>query len=84
MSEQKQEQVPSLLAQLKQQHAMFTMQRDQAQANLNQLIGAIYACEVMIKKHEDAETKPEPANENQGAINDGEVDERKEEQATQE
>ncbi len=42
----------SLLDQLKMQHGQFVQQRDLAQNNLNQLIGAIYACEVMIQKHE--------------------------------
>lgn len=43
----------SFLDGLKQQHQGFIFQRDQAQVNLQQLIGAIYACEVMIKNHEE-------------------------------
>lgn len=57
MSDEKQEVAPvvSLIDQLKMQHAAFVFQRDQANVNLQQLVGAIYACEVMIKKHEEAE-----------------------------
>lgn len=60
MSEEKQE-VPvlSMLDQLKQQHANFVAQRDFAQNNLNQLLGAIFACDLMIKKFEDEEVKKE-------------------------
>lgn len=55
MSDEKQEVAPvvSLIDQLKMQHAAFVYQRDQANVNLQQLVGAIYACEVMIKKHEE-------------------------------
>lgn len=42
-----------IFEQLKQQYAAFCSQRDQANINLQQLVGAIYACEVMIKKHEE-------------------------------
>lgn len=47
----------SLLDQLKNQHAQFLQQREMAQNNLNQLIGAIYASDLIIKKHEDDATK---------------------------
>jgi hypothetical protein len=53
----------SLLDQVRQQHSSFIMQRDQAQINLNQLIGAIYACDLMIKKHEDDAKKQDVSNE---------------------
>jgi chaperonin cofactor prefoldin len=43
----------SLLDQLKQQLQQFITQRDQVHANFNQLVGAIFATEQMIKKHED-------------------------------
>lgn len=58
MSVEKQE-VPqlSLLDQLKLQRAQFNAQKDLTQNNLNQLVGAIFACDEMIKKHEDAEAK---------------------------
>lgn len=46
-----------ILMQLQEQRAQFIQKRDFAQNNLNQLIGAIYACEVMIKLHEDEATK---------------------------
>lgn len=73
MSEAKQE-VPvlSLLDQLRQQHAAFIQQKDIAQNNLNQLVGAIFACDLMIKKHEAEEAKKgdqgngEAINEEQG------------------
>lgn len=45
----------SLLDQLKMQRAQFSMQKDLAQNNLNQLVGAIFACDEMIKKHEEVE-----------------------------
>lgn len=47
----------TLLDELKQELQKFVNQRDQAQVNLQQLIGAIYACEIMIKKHEDEAVK---------------------------
>ncbi len=40
----------NLLAQFRQQHAAFVQQRDQAQVNFQQLVGAIFACEQMIAK----------------------------------
>lgn len=40
----------SYLDQLKEQHKTFCSQRDQTQNNLQQLVGAIYACEMMIDK----------------------------------
>jgi hypothetical protein len=60
MSEEKQE-VPvlSLLEQMRQQHANFVSQKEFAQNNLNQLLGAIFACDLMIKKFEDEEVKKE-------------------------
>ena len=42
---------------------MFKAQRNQAEVNLQQLIGAIYACELMIKKHEEENNKTQ-LNEN--------------------
>lgn len=42
----------SYLDQLKEQHKAFCAQRDLAQNNLQQLVGAIYACEMMIAKME--------------------------------
>lgn len=50
--------VISLLDQLKLTHADFVKQRDSTQQNLNQLVGAVYACEIMIQKHlDDSATK---------------------------
>ena len=56
----------SLLDQLRQQHAQFAQQRDLAQTNLNQLIGAVYACEMMIKKHEAEDSQKGLSRENLG------------------
>ena len=58
MSVEKQE-VPqlSLLDQLKLQRAQFNAQKDLAQTNLNQLVGAVFACDIMIKKFEEEEAK---------------------------
>lgn len=67
----------SLLDQLRLQHASFVQQKDFAQNNLNQLVGAIYACEIMIKKHEDEASKQQPA----GDQENGEADSEQEEQA---
>lgn len=69
----------SLLDQLKQQHAAFVQQKDIAQNNLNQLVGAIYACELMIKKHQ-AEAAQELSQEKPGETN-GEADKQEQEQA---
>ncbi len=57
MAEEKKEvsQELSLLDELKQQHTLFCTQRDQAQINLQQLIGAIYSIELVIKKIEEKE-----------------------------
>ncbi len=45
----------SLLDQFKQQHAQFIHQKELAQANLNQLVGAMHACQIMIDKYEAQE-----------------------------
>jgi len=63
----------SYLDQLKEQHKMFCLQRDQTQSNLQQLVGAIYAVEVMIGKIE-SET---------GVDKDVKTDEPKTEQASE-
>ena len=54
MSEEKKD-VPqlSMLDQLKQQHAQFVAQREFTLSNLNQIVGAIHACEMLIKKFSD-------------------------------
>lgn len=81
MSEEKME-VPqiSLLDQLKVQRAQFSAQKELAQNNLNQLVGAIYACDVMIKKHEDEAAKQQSA----GGQGNGETDSEAEEQTPEE
>ncbi len=43
-----------LLAKLKEQHEQFVAQHNQGQINLQQLAGAIFACENLIKRHEEA------------------------------
>jgi hypothetical protein len=53
MSEEKKE--LSLLDELKAEQAQYLQQRDLHQANLNQVIGAIYAVEQTIKKIEAKE-----------------------------
>lgn len=75
MSEEKME--LGFCDQLKQQHHMFCVQRDQAQVNLQQLVGAIYACEQMIKKYEESEQPKESV----GDQGNGQVDEQAEEQS---
>lgn len=42
-----------LLESLKKQHQSFIQQRDNAQFQFQQLIGAVVACEMMIKDHEE-------------------------------
>lgn len=64
----------SYLEQLKEQHKTFCAQRDQTQNNLQQLVGAIYAIELMVAKLESAI----------GAETDVKIDEPKTEQAAQE
>jgi len=72
MSDEKQEVAPvvSLIDQLKMQHASFVFQRDQANVNLQQLVGAIYACEVMIKKHEEEARKELPKEDEKEELSD--------------
>jgi hypothetical protein len=62
----------SLLEQLKLQRAQFAAQKDLAQNNINQLIGALFACDEMIKKHEDEAAK-ELSQENLGDQGNGEA-----------
>jgi hypothetical protein len=83
MSVDKQE-VPqmSLLDQLKMQRAQFSAQKELAQNNLNQLVGAIFACDEMIKKHEEDAKKQEVSD--QGDQGNGEAHEQGTEQAPQE
>lgn len=56
MADEKQEvaRVVSLIDQLKMQHTSFVFQRDQTNVNLQQLVGAIFACEALLKQHEEA------------------------------
>ena len=74
MSVEKQE-IPqlSMIDQLKMQHAQFSAQKDAAQTNLNQLVGAIYATELTIKKLE-AEAAKELSQENLGDTENVEAD----------
>ncbi len=43
----------SLLENVVEKRANFVQQKDMLQTNLQQLIGAIFACDVLIKEHED-------------------------------
>lgn len=81
MSVEKQE-VPqlSLLDQLTLQRAQFNAQKDLAQTNLNQLVGAVFACDEMIKRHEE-EARKELPKEPQGDESNGQADEQEQEQA---
>jgi hypothetical protein len=65
-----------ILQKYKEQRLQFMQQRDLAQSNLNQLIGAIYACDIMIKIHEDQVAKQE----SQGDEGNGETESKQEEQ----
>jgi hypothetical protein len=47
--------VLSFCERLKLQHSNFVQQRDLAINNFNQLVGAIHACELMIKQFEEVE-----------------------------
>jgi hypothetical protein len=85
-----------LIIQYQQQLASFKQQRDIAKVNLEQLNGAIFACEHMIKQYEESakQTLIDPAleagklenpltpNENLGEINDGQVNDESEKQAS--
>ena len=83
MSEEKQEvATPNILEQFKQQHAQFVTQREIALNNYNQLLGAIAASELMIKKLENEESKVFP-QENLGGQGNGEVDNQKQEQTAE-
>jgi hypothetical protein len=68
----------SLLESLKKQHGQFIVQRDQAQINFQQLVGAIFACEFMIKQHEESLKSKEME---QGAPQDEQVIDKAEGQA---
>lgn len=70
------------LHKLQARHAQFCLQRDQTQMNYQQLVGAIFACETMIKEYEEnlkeqvekneaPENDTPPADDNQGEINNG-------------
>jgi hypothetical protein len=79
MSQEAQAQQVPLIVQYQQQLIAFKQQRDIAKVNLEQLNGAIFACEHMIKQYEDCakQTLIDPAL---GAINDGKVNDETEKQ----
>jgi hypothetical protein len=81
MSEEKKE--VGLLEQMKQQHQMYCQQRDLAQVNFQQLVGAIYALETMIKSHED-DLKKQLEAIAKGVCEDGQVNEQNQEETPQE
>jgi hypothetical protein len=70
----------SVLDQIKVQRLQLIAQRDFAQGNLNQLIGAVHACDMMIQIHEQDALKQEPA----GGQGNGETDSETKEQAAEE
>ena len=70
----------SLLDQLRMQNAQFVQQKTFAESNLNQLVGAIYACDIMIKKHEEEASKLQLA----GDQGNGEADSEQEKQTSKE
>lgn len=70
----------SLVEQLKHQHSQFVQQKEITQTNLNQLIGAIYACELMIQKHQIEESQQGLSVENLGGQGNGETHKCEEEQ----
>ena len=72
------------LDQLKLQRAQFAAQKDLAQNNLNQLVGAIFACDIMIKKFEDEDAKKGLSQENLGDISNGEINDQGKEEPSQE
>ncbi|VVB70614.1 Uncharacterised protein [uncultured archaeon] len=82
MSDEKKEVAPelSLLEQLKQQRAQFVSQRDFTQTNLNQLVGAVFACDEMIKKHEAEEAKKALSQQPAGESGDDEANGKKQEE----
>lgn len=71
--------VLSLLDQFRLQHAQFVQQMNLAQTNLNQFIGAVHACEVMIKKIQEEEVQKVLAEKNSGGQENGEADKQTEE-----
>lgn len=81
MSENKQE--VCMLEQLKKQHQVYCAQRDQAQVQFQQLVGAIFAIENVIKNHEETlkQHLQELAKAAQGVSEDGETDNKDQEQA---
>lgn len=66
----------SLLDQFKLQRAQFAAQKDLVQNNLNQLVGALFACDEMIKRHEEDARKELP-KEPQGDESNGQADDQK-------
>jgi hypothetical protein len=72
----------SLIDQLKAQHLGFLQQKEFAQNNLNQLIGAIFACEQMIKHHENNVALQSNQTDDLGGQGDGGTDDQTQEQAT--
>lgn len=74
----------SLINQLKMQHSNFCIQRDQVNINLQQLTGAIYACETMIKKYEDENCRKGDSQEQLGVEKHVETHDQEQEQTAQE
>ncbi len=79
MTQETQVQVPQqvpFIVQLQQQLAAFKQQREIAKNNFEQLNGAIFACEHVIKQYEESAKNAvsdlaKKVEENQGGIKDG-------------
>lgn len=75
----------SLLAQMKQQHEGYCHQKSHSETNIQQLIGAIYALEQLIKNYEEQLKKtPGLSQEDLGDQGNGETHEQTESEVTQE
>ncbi len=82
------EEVKDLLKDIIEQRAGFMQQRDMMQTNFQQLVGAIFACDVLIKQHEE-KLKEEPKKELENECLEGDKenvksDEQEQEQAPEE
>ncbi len=69
----------SIIEELKIKLAGYMVQKEQAQVNLNQLVGAIFAFEYMIKMHETADSKKLEEEEKDGEADNEEAQQHSEE-----
>jgi hypothetical protein len=73
----------NVVDQLKMQNAQFLAQKEAAQTNLNQLVGAIYATDIAIKKLEKEAENVLPL-ENSGEEGNGDTDKQEPGQTSEE